>query len=341
MEAAYSKHLIKSLLLFVACIAPAPLIAKPIAWPTPNTAFLDGKPREAYIQPTVSGKVESGLFGCVRNGGHRFHGGVDLKALQKNKKGEPLDPIFAILPGKLAYYNPIGANSSYGRYIVIEHCEEDIPLFSLYAHLSSIEPHISLGKTVRIGERIGTMGRSATKPIPKTRAHLHFGLGLRLSDHFDSWYTQQKFGTPNKHGTWNGMNMVFLDPLDYYRARLSSTFQGTSAYIKNLPTALTLQIKTTVTPSFLKRYTRLIVNEKLPEKPITGWQIEFTAAGLPKKWTPLYTPLPGLKHSGSISLISYDEAILRKNPGIKLVQWNKKGNPSAAKKLKQIIDLFF
>ncbi len=315
--------------------------AGPIAWPTPNTAFLEGKPMEAYIQPTVSGKVESGLFGCVRNGGHRFHAGVDLKALQKDKKGESLDPIFAVLSGKIAYHNPMGANSSYGRYIVIEHTQEDIPLCSLYAHLSSIEPHIDFGKTIQLGERIGTMGRSATKPIPKTRAHLHFGLGLRLSDHFERWYAQQKFGTPNKHGLWNGMNMVFLDPLDYYKGCLSSTLKSASAHIKSLPTALTIQIKTSQIPSFVQRYPRLILGETLPTKPITGWQIEFSTGGLPKQWTPLYTPLPELKHKGSIRLISYDAALLKQNPGLKLIQWNNKGNTTIGPKLKQIINLLF
>ena len=28
-----------------------------------------------YFQPTVEGNVESGMFGCVRSNGHRFHEG--------------------------------------------------------------------------------------------------------------------------------------------------------------------------------------------------------------------------------------------------------------------------
>ena len=315
--------------------------AEPIIWPTPNRAFLEGKPMEAYIQPTASGKIESGLFGCFRNGGHRFHAGVDLKPLQKNKKGEPLDPIVAILSGRIAYYNSVGGDSSYGRYIIIEHPQEDIILCSLYAHLSSIEPHMRLRQAVRPGERIGIMGRSATKPIPKTRAHLHFGIGLRLSNHFEHWYRQQKFGSPNKHGLWNGMNMVFLDPLDYYRARHSSTFKSTSTYIQNLPTALTIHIKTTQIPDFIQRYPRLILGKTLPIKPIIGWQIAFSAGGLPKQWIPLYTPLPELKEEGAIRLISYDAAFLKQNPGLKLLQWSKKGNIAIGPKLKQIVDLIF
>ena len=59
--------------LFVPVLVEASLI-----WPTPNPAFQNGKPIEAYVQATVSGRVESGLFGCVRNGGSRFHEGLDL-----------------------------------------------------------------------------------------------------------------------------------------------------------------------------------------------------------------------------------------------------------------------
>ncbi len=235
----------------------------------------------------------------------------------------------------------MGANSSYGRYVIIEHSQEDIALCSLYAHLSAIEPHIRTGHFIKPGERIGTMGRSATKPIPKTRAHLHFGLGLRLSDRFEAWYAQQKFGTPNKHGLWNGMNMVFLDPLDYYRARLSRTFPGTSAYIKNLPTILTIQIKSSQIPSFIQRYPSLILGESLPRQPLVGWQIEWSAGGLPKRWTPLYTPLPTLKEEGAMRLVGYDAVLLKQNPGLKLVQWNKKGNITIGPKLKQIVDLIF
>lgn len=339
MQTPFHKGLVNSFILLLSCLFAPAISAKDLRWPTPNTAFLQGKPIDTYIQPTASGKVESGLFGCVRNGGQRFHAGIDLKATHRNKKGEPLDPIFAILPGKVAYYNSIGSNSSYGRYIVLEHPHEDIPFCSLYAHLGSIEPHLTLGKSITPGERMGIMGRSATKPIPKPRAHLHFGLGLRLGDHFESWYAQQKFGTPNKHGLWNGMNMVFFDPLAYYKARLSTTFKGTSSYLKSLPTALVVQIATAQTPSFIRRYPRLCLGETLPTRPLTGWQIEFSASGIPKHWTPLYTPLP--KSLGSIHIISYDTALVQSNPGLKLIQWNKKGQPSTGKKLKQIIGLIF
>ena len=54
-----------------------------LIWPTPNQAFQRGEPIEAFVQPTVSGKVESGLFGCVRNDGAKFHEGLDLFPIQR------------------------------------------------------------------------------------------------------------------------------------------------------------------------------------------------------------------------------------------------------------------
>ena len=57
------------------------------------------------------------------------------------------------------------------------------------------------------------MGRSAGGyAIPKDRAHVHFEIGLKLSDNFDSWFTWKKFGSPNQHENWNGMNLMGLDP---------------------------------------------------------------------------------------------------------------------------------
>ena len=55
-------------------------------WPTPNDAFYKGKGVESFIQPTAGNTVSSGLFGSVRNGGYRFHEGLDMKAVQRNRR---------------------------------------------------------------------------------------------------------------------------------------------------------------------------------------------------------------------------------------------------------------
>ena len=194
----------------------APFLADAsLIWPTPNPAFQNGKPVEAYVQPTVSGRVESGLFGCVRNGGSRFHEGLDLYPIGRDVRGEAVDPVYAVLPGRVVHASRNSGYSSYGRYVVIEHDQETPAYHTLYAHLASVADAITLGARVEAGSVLGIMGRSATYTIPSSRAHVHFEIGFRLTDDFEKWYTDQKFDSKNRHGMWNGMNLVSVDPLAF------------------------------------------------------------------------------------------------------------------------------
>ena len=115
-----------------------------LVWPTPNPAFQNGEPIEAFVQPTASGKKESGLFGCVRNNGRRFHEGLDLYPVARDKRGEALDTVYAVLSGRIVYINKVAGHSSYGRYIVIEHDQESPAFYTLYAHLARINDAVSI-----------------------------------------------------------------------------------------------------------------------------------------------------------------------------------------------------
>ena len=50
-----------------------------------------GKGNRSFVQATVSGNPTSGLYGCVRNDGEKFHGGLDLFGLKRDKDFEALD----------------------------------------------------------------------------------------------------------------------------------------------------------------------------------------------------------------------------------------------------------
>ena len=169
-----------ALLIFYGFLLASVLQVKALAthlphWPTINTAFSEGSPLSAFIQPTASGLIESGLFGCVRNGGSRFHEGFDLYPVQRDARGEALDSILCILPGTVVHVSSIAGHSSYGRYVVIAHREESLEFYSLYAHLASIKSGIKPGVNLESGAILGVMGRSAAGyHIPKSRAHLHF-----------------------------------------------------------------------------------------------------------------------------------------------------------------------
>ncbi|HQU08631.1 MAG TPA: M23 family metallopeptidase, partial [Opitutales bacterium] len=105
-------------------------------WPTACTPFVDGKlkPIGDFIQPTASGVPESGLFGCVRSNGCKFHEGIDIKPNKRDRKGEPLDAVMSIWPGKVVWVNTKPGNSGYGNYVVVEHSTTPA-VYSLYGHL--------------------------------------------------------------------------------------------------------------------------------------------------------------------------------------------------------------
>jgi len=257
-----------------------------LVWPTPNTAFREGLDIEHYLQPTQSGDPRSGGFGCVRNNGARFHEGVDLKAIRRDSRGEAADPIYAVMDGKVAHVNRESGKSSYGRYLVLVHSGQKPALYSLYAHLWIIEPRLEKGSVVKAGETLGIMGRSATYAIPKERAHLHFEIGLQLSESFQKWYELKKFEDPNEHGNLSGMNLIGLDPLAFFSYFQDKDRVQASDYIKSLPTAFTLRVNTKKTPGFINRYPSLL-DGALDQKSLAGWDIDFTGFGFPVRWTPL------------------------------------------------------
>jgi Membrane proteins related to metalloendopeptidases len=288
-----------------------PQFASALIWPTPNPAFQNGEPIDRFIQPTVSGVPESGLFGCVRNDGHKFHEGLDLFPLKRSKSGEAADPVYAVLPGRVVHVNSTAGYSSYGRYIVIQH-DGEVPAFhTLYAHLAKVDDAIRPGVRVQTGTILGVMGRSAAGySIPKTRAHLHFEIGFRLSDHFQDWYDNQKFGSANHHGNWNGMNMVGLNPLDYYQSVRLGRVTNLYEYLKQLPAVARIRIYTSQVPDFVGLYPSLVTRPYAGQK-LVAWDIAFSEFGVPKEWTPRFAGEAGLSgQPGNVQVIAYDPTIL-------------------------------
>ena len=69
--------------------------------------------------------------------------------------------MLATADGAVMYVSTKPALSNYGKYIVIRHIIEGLEIYSLYAHLSEIQPGIVAGKPVKAGEVIATMGRTS------------------------------------------------------------------------------------------------------------------------------------------------------------------------------------
>src|SRR4051812_33885993 len=166
-----------------------------LAWPTPNTAWAEGKPPTAYLQDAGSGDPESGTFGGVRSGGAQFHEGIDIKAVAHDRHGEPTDNVLAAMAGVVRHICSSAGDRSYGRYIVLEHPDATPGIYTLYAHLARIAPGLRSGDSVTRGQVIATMGHSSGGyMIPRDRSHLHFEIGVMVTRNFQAWYDRRKFG---------------------------------------------------------------------------------------------------------------------------------------------------
>jgi murein DD-endopeptidase MepM/ murein hydrolase activator NlpD len=299
---------IQQIYLLLALLIPFALEAN-LIWPTPNPAFQNGESIEAFIQPTVSGAPESGLFGCVRNSGSRFHEGLDLFPVKRDRRGEPLDPVYAVLPGKVVHASRVAGYSSYGRYVVIEHDQEVPSYHTLYAHLASVADGIMPGARVEAGTVIGIMGRSATYTIPTSRAHVHFEIGFRLTSDFQAWYDRQKFGSKNQHGSWNGMNLVSIDPLEFYKAIRSGEVNNLYEHLHRLPAAARIRVYSDQVPSFVQDYPAL-VTQPFEGKTVVAWDIAFTKYGVPKEWTPRFANDNLTGKPGDVKVIAYNPTLI-------------------------------
>ncbi len=228
-----------------------------MVYPTDQPGLLEPLLPGVY-QPTASGKLESALYGSVRTvrRGRRllpsFHKGIDIAALQRDRKNRPLDPIYAVAEGTIAYINRIAGNSSYGIYLVLVHADPAGPVYSLYSHLASIAPDLREGQRVTPGEILGVMGTTATYRIPLSRAHLHFELGLIGNDRFARWARSRKIR--NDHGKYNGWNLMPVDPLEFFCFREENPGKDFLAYLRSIPVAFRAVIGVERFPDFFRRY---------------------------------------------------------------------------------------
>src|SRR5580704_6030322 len=123
------------------------LAQSPFQFPTANHALYEPGQELKFFAPTSTDKPwTSGSFGCVRSDGWQMHEGLDILHLHTDKHGEPTDPVMATADGTVVYVSTKAALSNYGKYIVIRHIVEGLEIYSLYAHLSDVQPGIASGK---------------------------------------------------------------------------------------------------------------------------------------------------------------------------------------------------
>src|SRR6266545_8350857 len=110
--------------------------AQPFQLPTANRALFQKGEEERFFVGTTGKPWTSGTFGCVRSEGGQMHEGLDIRCLQRDKRGEPIDSVMASCDGTVTYINKRVSASNYGKYVVVRHMIEGMEAFTLYAHLS-------------------------------------------------------------------------------------------------------------------------------------------------------------------------------------------------------------
>lgn len=313
--------MLNSKLFALLVLLPLPVLAQPFQLPTANRALYDADGGgERFFVPTVGKTWKSGCFGCVRTEGWQLHEGLDIRCLQRDKKGEAVDPVMATADGTVAYVNRKAGLSNYGNYLIVRHIVDGIEIYSIYAHLREIREDLKPGATVKSGEAIGVMGRTANtrEGISKDRAHVHFELNLFVNDQFPAWYKKTYPKQRNDHGQWNGQNLLGIDP----RAILLEQQEQGAKFnlirlIQSQPELCRVFVRETKFP-WLARYAPLVRSNPIAAKEgVVGYEISLNFIGIPISLTP--RAASEIKSKARVQLISVNEAEYQKNPCRKLV----------------------
>jgi murein DD-endopeptidase MepM/ murein hydrolase activator NlpD len=300
--------------LALPALADACIQAQTFQLPTANRALFEKGGEERFFVGTTGKSWTSGTFGCVRSEGSQFHEGLDIRCLQRDKRGEPTDPVMATTDGTVAYLNSKPSLSNFGNYIVLRHQINGLEIYSTYAHLRSIREGLKIGQPVNAGETIAIMGRTSNthEGISKERAHVHFELDLFINDRFASWYKKAFPGQRNDHGDWNGHNLVGLDSRLILLAQQSEGKRFSALDVIRHQTELCRVFVRATNFPWLKRYSALVGRNPVAEKEgVAGYEVALNFNGLAFELVP--RAASEIKGKGRFQILSVNEAEHQKN----------------------------
>ncbi len=288
----------RSTLVLLSCLgAISALRAEPLnlTLPTDNDALLrgDGPAFYQYIDRDYQGEKstpwEGGRYGFVRNPRPtsagiiytRMHEGIDIKPLQRDASGEPIDAVRAIAPGVVVHASLSAGSSNYGRYVVVEHRFDGCKYYSLYGHLSTIA--VRAGQHVEAREQLGVMGHTG-EGLNQARAHVHLELNLMLSRQFEAWHDASFKNDPNLHGLYNGLNLVGIDIARLFLALQKRPGLTIPEFLADEETIYRVLVPPARHFDLPKFYPWLL-SDKAAGDPVS-WEISFNRAGVPLKIRP-------------------------------------------------------
>ncbi len=318
-------------LLLLSLFFPAAVFALDICLPTANDALLRPGHDAEFFQPTVEGTVESGMFGCVRVNRHRFHEGIDIKCLQRDRHGEPTDPVHAVADGEVAFINKKPGLSNYGRYIVLRHRWDGVEVCTLYAHLREVTDGLVAGQPVHKGQVIATLGHSTDtrEGIPAERAHLHFEINFMMNSNFHIWYPRHEPKAP-PFGDYNGLNLFGTDPAAFLRAYAANPKINFAEYIDREPVAFTVLVGARPFSWLAMHPEQVHLSSATARADVVAYEVGVTWYGLPVAvW-----PRSGGEVSESARLVlqrglpvllRVDDAALERNPCRDLLKRGRRG----------------
>lgn len=254
--------------------------------PTDNDALFkgDNKAFYTYVDRTFEGVTtqpwEAGTYGFVRNPFRlkngkimysRLHEGIDINPTKRDAQGEPLDIVHPVAPGKVVYTNEHPGLSNYGRYVVVEHRIPEGDIYTVYAHLATI--NCCIGQRVGTGNQLGKLGYSGTG-LNKTRAHLHLEICFMINRQYN------QFSPPeNKHGIYNGQNLIGFDISPILHYCKDGKALSLKKYLSGLQEHYRIRVPCVGIIDLLQRHP-FLYKGSWKEQP-TALDMSFTAEGIP------------------------------------------------------------
>jgi murein DD-endopeptidase MepM/ murein hydrolase activator NlpD len=289
----------------------APPALRGMALPSPQQNLFEPG-WEKGVQPTVSGRPESGLYGSSRTGSKglaSFHEGVDIAAVARDARGKPTDPVTAVSDGRVAYVNRVAGNSNYGIFVVLFHSDPAGVIYTLYAHLASVEAGVVVGREVSKGALLGILGHTPSATIPLDRAHLHFEVGLLANDRFPAWAV--KAGLKDPHGNFNGRNLLGVDPLGVLADSAREPDFSMLKHLQSLPPAFSIVARGRGgMPDYFRRHPALWA-DAAPPGPALVWTC--TNGGVPISGRNATAEEAARLGGGKAAVLSVDEEALGRN----------------------------